>query len=132
VVFSLRTSFQVPNDGFSFWEPRFRSISRSGLGAKNLDSGPLSRILATSVQVLEAVSWVITVTEIKIPKSKNSSTYPGPLPPFYKAHHSGVCLSVRPGSAWKVPEQTDRQTHTTVALIYKIDVFKLKIKILRK
>ncbi len=121
VVFSLRTSFQVPNDGFSFWEPRFRSVSKSGPGTENLDSGPLSRILATSVQVLEDVNWVIIVTYIEFPKKKNYTNYSAPPPPpFYKAHHSGVCLFVCPGSAWKLPRQTDRQTDT-VALIYKID-----------
>jgi len=68
-------------------------VLRSGPGTENLDSGPLSRILATSVQVYEVVSWVITVIEIEIPKSRNSSTYPAP-PPSTK-HTTGT------GSDWK-------------------------------
>jgi len=75
--------------GFFFWEPRFRFVSRFGPGTENLNSSPLSRILATSVQVLEVVSWVITVTEIEIPKSKNSSTYPAPPPAPSTKHTTG-------------------------------------------
>jgi hypothetical protein len=115
VVFSLRTSFQVSNDGFFFWEPRFRSISRFGPGIENLDSGLLSRILVTSVQVLEAINWVITVTEIEILKSKNFSTYPAP-PSTKHTIVVSVCLS---GQCLETA-RTDRQTDTTVALIYKI------------
>jgi len=119
LIFSLRTSFQVLNDRFSFWEPRFRSISRSGSDIENLDSSLLSRILATSVQVLKAVSWVITVTEIKIPKSKNSSTYP--TPPLLQSTSQwclSVCLSVQavPGNC------PNRQIDTTVGLIYKMAI----------
>jgi hypothetical protein len=99
-VFFLGTSFQVR--------------LKSGPGTENLDSGPLSRILATSVQVLEAVSWVITVTEIKIPKSRNSSTYPGP--PFLQSTPQERVVTRKNFQA--LPGQTD----TTVALICKIDV----------
>jgi hypothetical protein len=62
------------------------------------------------------VSWVITVTEIEVPKSRNSSTYAAPPPPPLLQSTPQWCLFVCPGSAWKLPEQTD----TTVALIYKI------------
>jgi hypothetical protein len=94
-VFFLGTSFQVR--------------LKSGPGTENLDSGPLSRILATSVQVLEAVSWVITVTEIEIPKSKNSSTYrASPPPPFYKTHHRERTMTGRIFQA--LLGQIDRQT----------------------
>jgi hypothetical protein len=80
---------------------------RSRPGTENLDSGPLSRILATSVQVLEAVSWVITVTQIEIPKSRNSSTYPAP-PPFYKAHDRERAMT---GIIFQaLPKQTNKQT----------------------
>jgi hypothetical protein len=61
------------------------------------------------------VSWVITVTEIEIPKSRNSSTYPAPPPPSTKhMTGNGQWLEKFPGTA-----RTDRQTDT-VALIYKI------------
>jgi hypothetical protein len=112
------TSFQVPNDGFFFWEPRSRSVSRSRPSIENLDLGPLSRILATSVQVFEAVSWVIIIIEIEIPKSKKFSTYPGP--PLSTKHTTvvSVCLS---GQSLETA-RTDRQIDTTVALIYKIPI----------
>jgi hypothetical protein len=75
-----------PQQRIFFLEPRFRFVSRSGPSTENLDSGPLSRILTTSVQVFEAVSWVITVTQIEIPKSRNFSTYPpSPLPPLLQS-----------------------------------------------
>jgi len=50
-----------------------------------------------------AVSWVITVTDTQIDR-------PGPPPPFLQNTPQGT------DSAWK----TNRQTNTTVALIYKI------------
>jgi len=53
-----------------------------------------------------AVSWVITVTEIEIPKSRNSSTYLAP--PFYKAHHRERAVTGRIFQA--LPGRTDRQT----------------------
>jgi hypothetical protein len=68
--------------------------------------------MVTSIQVLEAISWVITVTKIKIPKSKNFSTYSSP--PFYKAHHREQAVTRRIFQA--LLEQTD----TIVALIYKM------------
>jgi len=66
-VFSMKTSFQVLTNGFSFWEPHFRSVSRSGPSTENLNSGLLSRILATSVQVLEGcalwsfIMWILSL-----------------------------------------------------------------------
>jgi len=52
-----------------------------------------------------AVNWVITVTDIEIPKSRNSSTYPGP--PLLQNTPQGT------GSDWKNfpgTAHTDRQT----------------------
>jgi hypothetical protein len=61
------------------------------------------------------VSWVITVTEIKIPKSRNSSTY-SPPPPSTK--HTTV-VSVGLSRQCLKTAQTNRQ-NSTVVLIYKI------------
>jgi len=95
-----------------FLKLRIRSVSKFRPDTENLNSGPLSKILTTLVQVLETVNWVITITKIEIPKSRNSSTY---SPPFLQSTPQERTMTEKNFQA--LPGQTD----TTVVLIYKIE-----------